>query len=435
MDTKITAIEISQILRAEYNPRVMPADELAALKKSIKAWGFVQPLLVNVRDALTDGHASNVLVAGHQRLTALEQLIAAGVKPSGVIFSEAGTFVPCMTVTLDLEQEKLLNIAMNKISGKWDDEKLASIIIELKDSPFIPASGFRDDEISRILDAQFEEPEDETDEGLPAEPRSQFGEIYELGPHRLVCGDSTDPTTYSKLLGKEQAAMIWTDPPYNVAYKTKSQTLARGGVESIKNDDMTPEQFREFIDRVFYSMIMHTKIGGSMYICSGWGSYPQFLESMLKNGFQHSGVIIWVKNTSGFGFNDYKYKHEWIAKAKKPEPKTAEGIIYGWKSGTHKFHGDNEFDVWEMPRKSTMKYLHPTEKPDWLPMRAMRNSTDRDDIVLDPFAGSGSVMAAADKCGRRAFMVELDPKFCDVIRDRWDRLVKAKAKKENESEE
>ncbi len=173
---------------------------------------------------------------------------------------------------------------------------------------------------------------------------------------------------------------------------------------------------------------MRAKIGAALYICSGWSSYPQFLESMLKNGFQHSGVIIWVKNVASMGWNDYRYKHEWIAKAKKVEPKTAEGIIYGWKSGTHKFNGEGEFDVWEMPRKAVTKYLHPTEKPDWLPMRAMRNSTDRGEIVLDPFSGSGSVMAAADKCGRRAFMIELDPRFCDVIRDRWDRLVKAKEK-------
>ena len=235
--------------------------------------------------------------------------------------------------------------------------------------------------------------------------------------------------------------MIWTDPPYNVNYKSRGEKLNDDGAGSILNDHMTPQLFKEFIDKVFYLMIMHTKIGGVMYICSGWKSYPQFLENMLKNGFQHSTVIIWVKTNMGIPWmangSDYKAKHEWIAKAKKPDPKTAESIIYGWKTGTHEFKGENnEFDVWEMPKKATAKYLHPTEKPDWLPMRAMRNSTDRNDIVLDPFSGSGSVMAAADKCGRRAYMIELDPKFCDVIRDRWDRMEKAKlkAKEKNEHE-
>jgi DNA modification methylase len=150
---------------------------------------------------------------------------------------------------------------------------------------------------------------------------------------------------------------------------------------------------------------------------------------MMKNGFYHSGVIVWIKNAGAIGFNDYKYKHEWIAKGKKPDAKTAQAIIYGWNAGTHTFFGDNEFDVWEMPRKAVNHYLHPTEKPDWLPMRAIRNSSKRGDIILDPFGGSGSVMAAAEKTGRRAFMIELDPKFCDVIRDRWERISAPKEEK------
>lgn len=240
--------------------------------------------------------------------------------------------------------------------------------------------------------------------------------MYDLGPHRLICGDSTKPETYAALLGNEKAAMIWTDPPYNVNYEGKTDQKMK-----IKNDKMSPEDFRIFIDSAFACILGVTATGGSMYICSGWSSYPQFLDSMMKNGFRHSGVIIWVKNNATFGFSDYKYKHEWIAKAKKADAKTAEAIIYGWKKGTHTFFGENEFDVWEMPRRTSNRN-HPTEKPDWLIMRALRNSSKRGDIVMDPFGGSGSLMAAAEKTGRRAFMVELDPKFCDVIRDRWERI-------------
>lgn len=175
--------------------------------------------------------------------------------------------------------------------------------------------------------------------------------------------------------------------------------------------------------------------GASFYICSGWSSYPDFREAMKRHGFHHSGVIIWAKDVPSMGHNDYRYKHEWIAKAQKgapkekPEPKKkkAGSIIYGWKEGApHQWNGAMEYDVWDMPRKAVTKYLHPTEKPDWLAMRAIRNSTKRDDIILDPFGGSGSTLAAAHKTERRAMLIELDPRFCDVIRKRWERLNKPK---------
>jgi len=428
-----THIAIKEIKRAEYNPRVMPDSEMAALKKSLEEFGFVEPVVVN-----SNKERYGVLIGGHQRTTATEQLIARGKIPAGVIQDkESGEWlIPAMFVDLDLEKEKALNLALNKIKGKWDEEKLAGIIVELKESSIIPATGFRDDEISKILDQNLENETDDDmgdGEGTEKEPRSKFGEVYELGPHRLICGDSTDPETYEKLFeGGVLADMVFTDPPYNVAYKSRGNKLKDSGRESIKNDDMSAEEFRQFIDGVFYNMFIRAKTGAGFYICSGWSSYPQFLESMLKNGFEHSGVIIWVKNVASMGWNDYRYKHEWIAKARKPDAKTAEGIIYGWKQGTHVFHGDGEFDVWEMPRKAVLHYLHPTEKPDWLAMRAIRNSTQRDAVVLDPFGGSGSTMAAAEKMGRRAFMIELDPKFCDVIRDRWERMEKSKLKNLNE---
>lgn len=420
-------IKIGELKRAEYNPRIMPDSEMASLMESLKAFGFVDPVVVNANPERKD-----VLVGGHQRTTATERLLAKGIVPAGVEKVEDGYLIPATFVHLDLEQEKALNLALNKIRGKWDEDKLTALIVELKESPIVPATGFREDEISRILDqGMTNEPEEEdgAGDGLPNEPRSKFGEIYELGPHRLICGDSTDPNTYAALLGNEQAGMVFTDPPYNVAYKSRGAKLKESDRESIKNDDMSPEDFRKFIDGAFYAMFLHTRTGGAFYICSGWSSYPQFLESMLKNGFQHSGVIIWVKNVPSMGWNDYRYKHEWIAKAKKPDAKTAEGIIYGWKQGTHSFHGEGEFDVWEMPRKAVARYLHPTEKPDWLAMRAIRNSTARGEVVLDPFGGSGSTLAACEKTGRRAFLIELDPKFCDVIRDRYERIEKQKADK------
>ena len=418
----MTKLSTRDLHRTDYNPRIMPESEMSALMSSIELNGFIEPMVVNMHK-----DRQGYIVGGHQRLTAIERLTFKGIVPKNIEpDGKGGYLIPAIIVELELLAEKQLNLGLNKIHGKFNEDMVYEMIVAMKDSPTLPSTGFTEYDTSRILDRKLPEDESEDVGEFVDEPRSKLGEIFELGPHRLICGDSTDPETYRKLLGSDRADMVFTDPPYNVNYKSRGEKLKEEGNESIKNDNMDDAHFKEFIDKAFHEIFFHSKEGASFYICSGWSSYPQFLQSMLANGFQHSGVIIWVKNVPSMGWNDYRYKHEWIARAKKPDPKTAQGIIYGWKSGTHRFHGDNEFDVWEMPRKAVSRYLHPTEKPDWLSMRALRNSTKRNDIVLDPFAGSGSTMAAAEKVGRRAFMIELDPKFCDVIRDRWERISKAK---------
>ena len=423
----MTHFKIKDLVRADYNPRIMPDKEMQSLMESIRVHGFVEPIVVN-----TSKERYGVIVGGHQRLTAVERLLAKGVEIVGIKDGE----IPAFHVKLDLEAEKQLNIGLNKIHGTFDENKLYDLIFEMKGSATLPTTGFRDDEVSRLLDRNMPEEEDEEKLVLEGEPTSKPGEIYELGEHRLICGSSTDPATYQKLFGSVRPDMIWTDPPYGVVYKSHDQSgqrkteLEKAGKESIMNDDMKPEDFKKLTDESFSAMFGIAKQGAPFYVCSGWSSYPQFLDSMLRYGFYLSGMIIWVKPANGLSFADYKQTHEWIAKAKKPDVKTASAIIYGWSKGVHSFFGENEFDVWEMPRKGVSKYLHPTEKPDWLPMRAIRNSTKRGDIILDPFAGSGSVMAAAEKTGRRAFMIELDPKFCDVIRKRYDRILKAQQNKD-----
>lgn len=434
----MTHFPIKDLKRADYNPRIMPDAEMQSLMESIQTHGFVEPIVVNVNK-----ERYGVIVGGHQRLTAVEKLLTKGIAIKGLESKKLDEktvataltgiptydiLIPAFEVDLTLEAEKQLNIGLNKIHGKFDEDKLYSLIVDMKESPTLPTTGFREDEVSRILDRGMEDDEDEGDEPSGGVPRSQFGEVYELGEHRLICGDSTNPETYAKLFGELKPDMIWTDPPYNVAYKAHSKELSDGGKESIMNDDLSPGDFKKLIDGAFAQMFKVSKQGASFYICSGWQSYPQFLHSMLVNGFYHSGMIIWVKPGGTISYADYKAQHEWIAKAKKSDNKTAQSIIYGWSKGTHTFYGTNEYDVWEMPRKATQKYVHPTEKPDWLPMRAVRNSTKRGDIVLDPFSGSGSVMSACEKTGRKAYMIEMDPKFCDVIRDRWDRIVEAKNK-------
>lgn len=394
----------AELKGADYNPRTMPPAEMAALKRSIKEMGFVENIVANKKKG-----RENIVIGGHQRLKAALEL---GMET-----------VPVFYVELDEAQEKVLNLALNRISGRWDDDKLGQIIYDLKNNDLIKASGFGEDEISKIIDSlALEDDEMNETEKEVVEAESKPGEIYELGRHRLICGDTTDPEVWQKLLDGKKADLIFTDPPYNVNYHSKHEGLMDDEKESIKNDNLTDVEFNDLINKSFRNMMDFVKNGASFYICSGWSSYPQFLKSMIENGFVHSGVIIWVKNTGSMGFNDYRYKHEWVVKAKKDtgKPKGG-GMIYGWKAGaSHKFYGGrDEFDVWEMPRKSVVNYLHPTEKPDWLAMRAMRNSSRIDAVVVDPFGGSGSTLIAAEKTGRVARLIELDPKFCDVIRKRW----------------
>lgn len=336
-------VKIKALRRTEYNPRTMPETEMRALKESIMSFGFVEPVVVNAHECDECGDRKNILIGGHQRTTAVAELIEAGKIPQGIrlgeVKGEANPLeiaeLPAIFVDFHIEQEKALNLALNKIKGKWDEEKLTAVIIELKGSPLIPATGFREDEVSRILDhGLLPDEEDGMGEGEADVPSSQFGEIYELGEHRLLCGDATDPEAYAKLLGDQKADIVFTDPPYNVAYHSRGKGLKGEGKEELKNDDLSDQEFARLIDRSFYEMMQRMKPGAAAYICSGWSSYPQFLSSLLKAGYEHSGVIIWVKNAPSMGWNDYRYKHEWIIRAKQPEGKKAGGIIYGWKKGS-----------------------------------------------------------------------------------------------------
>lgn len=432
-------IALKDIRRAEYNPRYMPEVEMLALKNSLMDFGFVEPVVVNMHECDICGDRKNVLVGGHQRTTATEQLIQMGKVPKGVDERDTIHYLPATFVDIHLEQEKALNLALNKIKGRWDDDKLAVLIRELKGSEYIPSTGFGENEISSILDRDIpmdvEEDGAGEGEGLGNAPLSAKGEVYELGPHRLICGDSTDPETYAKLMNGEKADMLWTDPPYNVAYKSTAKALVEGGKQSISNDDLDWEAFERLSDAAFYNISQHLKAGAALYVCTGWNSFDKFKKSMERVGFELHALITWVKPSATMTWGDYRPKTELIGRGKKPEAKTARGIMYAWQGGeTHNFYSQGDIDVWEMPRKNTQAYIHPTEKPDWLPMRAMRNSSRRDDIILDTFAGSGSVMAAAEKTGRRAFMIELDPKFCDEIRKRWNRIERSRQGKEEKNE-
>ncbi len=399
--------KIDELQFAEYNPRQISEHDFGKLVESIKTFGFVEPVVV------TKDHTRS---GGHMRVRAATELG----------YSE----VPAVVIDIPKYQEKALNLALNRIHGEWDEDKLAELIYELKDQPEIDLTGFEDKEISKLLDSISGEVEEEFDPEKElekiTEPTAKYGDIYLLGNHRLMCGDSTKIEDVEALMGEEKADMVWTDPPYNVNYSSTNEKLG-----NILNDHMSSDDFSRFLTDVFTNYAAIMKDGAAIYCCCGWSSYEHFKKTIMDSGIKQSGCIIWVKNNASMGWNDYRYKHEWVIKGQKKKDKKAVGIFYGWKEGTHFFRDTmDEFDVWEVDKKSNNKYVHPTEKPDWLVMRAVKNSSKAKAIVVDLFTGSGSALMACEKTGRTFYGMELDPRFIDVIIARWERYTKSKAVKQ-----
>jgi len=228
-----------------------------------------------------------------------------------------------------------------------------------------------------------------------------------------------------RLMEGKQADCVFTDPPYNVNY------TGQGKLGGIKNDNMEEEEFVEFVIAFMEVMKEYLKTGGVFYMCSGWSSYPIFAYAIKACGMKFANPIIWVKNNTTLGWNDYKYKYEMLLKGKKKtkgKKKSSTPILYGWNGGKHYFKDTRyESDVWEINRRATNTMIHPTQKPILLVNRAISNSTQRGDIVLDLFGGSGTTLISCEKINRVARLNELDPKFCDVIIDRWEQYTGEKA--------
>jgi DNA modification methylase len=404
---KTSETKISTLKLAEYNPRKISDKDLANLKKSLKRFGFVQAVVVN---------KDNTVIGGHQRIRAWKEM--------------GNDSVPVVQINITKKEEKALNLALNRISGEWDTEKLFEVINDLRVDEILDYTGFDEKEVSKILDQFLEEDEEEElgEMMAKAPAKAKRGEVYQLGNHRLMCGDSTKETDVQKLTGGKMMQMVWTDPPYNVNYESRDEEMGK-----IKNDHMSEEEFAEFIGEVFMRLYEVTMGEAVMYICTGWQSFATFTAKMKETNIHISDVIIWVKNMAGIHTLEYPHKHEQIIKGKKmPASKKKKGkaIIYGWKKGKHAFYGDrSDYDVWEVDKRETGKYVHPTEKPDWLVMKALKNSSQFRDNIIDLFGGSGSMMMACEKLGRNAYVMEMDERFVDVIIYRWEKYTKKKAKK------
>ena len=383
------------------NPRTANQKEAADLDASLQQFDLADPLVINI---------DNTVIGGNFRLSRL--------RISGR--EEVDVRVPSRT--LNAVEALALNLRLNKNGGRFDYELLSNINEEL-----LLNVGFTPTELDDIFDL---DPPEKDEEHVPEEAKeaiSKVGDIYQLGEHRLMCGDSTDPDHLKALLGETKLKMIFTDPPYNVNYEGHGEKTSN----TIKNDHLDPAAFQGFIERAFETMGEVMAEGAVYYICSGWSSYPVFHQALIKNGLYRAGVIIWSKNSPSFGWPDFRHKHEWIIVGKKKRPPIfAVSIMYGWKKGPHFFRDTrDEYDVWEIPKTAASKYVHPTEKPVWLVEKALANSSQRFDPVGDFFCGGGSTLIACERLKRKAFLMELDPIYVDVTVRRWEEYTGMAAKR------
>jgi DNA modification methylase len=375
----IQTLPVDKLVPADYNPRkdLKPGDpEYEKLKRSLSEFGYVEPVIWNQNT----GH----VVGGHQRLK--------------VLMDTGVTEVECVVVEMTEEKEKALNVALNKISGEWDKEKLSLLISDLQLVDFdVSLTGFDAVEIDKLLSSSMDAEEDgfNVDAELEKPAFSKLGDLWTLGRHRVICGDSTKPETYTVLMRGKQANLILTDPPYGIDYD-------KGSAGKIKNDKFeSDEGFYKFLHDAFSAMADSLAVDGAAYV------FHADSKGLTEDaGFKLSGCCIWAKNTFTLGRSDYQWCHE--------------PCLYGWKkSGKHNWYGDRkQSTIWNFDKPSRSE-KHPTMKPVPLLAVPMKNSTQTNGVVLDPFGGSGSTLICAEKLGREACLIELDEKFVDVIVNRY----------------
>ena len=318
-----------------------------------------------------------------------------------ILQDEGLTEVDCVVVDFDEAKEKALNVALNKISGAWDQAKLGLLISDLEASAFdVSLTGFDESEIADLLETDSNTKDDnfDVDAELKQPTFSQAGDIWHLGRHTLFCGDATEAESYQKLLGKTQVNLVLTDPPYNVDYQSKAG--------KIKNDHQTSDKFYQFLLAAFQNMNQAMADDASIYVFHADTEGLNFRRAFQDAGFYLSGCCIWKKQSLVLGRSPYQWQHE--------------PVLYGWKkTGKHEWYtGRKESTIWEFDKPKKSKE-HPTMKPIPLLAYPIMNSTMTNYTVLDPFGGSGSTLIACEQTKRTCFMMELDEKYCDVIIKRY----------------
>jgi DNA modification methylase len=370
------------------NARTHSEDQVAQIAASIVEFGFTNPILAG-----SDG----VIVAGHGRLAAAQKL---GLDTVPVVVLDH------LTPT----QRRALIIADNRIAENagWDDAMLRIELQSLQEDGFnLDITGFDPDALAEIMAGEETTVDGQTDDDavpeVPVMPISRPGDVWELGNHRLVCGDATDPASYEALMADAQADMVFTDPPYNVDYANSAKDKMRGKDRPILNDNLG-DGFYDFLLAALTPTL--ARCAGGTYIAMSSSELDTLQQAFRAAGGKWSTFIIWAKNTFTLGRADYQRQYE--------------PILYGWPEGQNRhWCGDrDQGDVWNI-KKPQKNDLHPTMKPVELVERAIRNSSRPGDTVLDPFGGSGTTLIAAERSGRHARLIELDPKYVDVIVRRW----------------
>lgn len=393
-------VPVGQINPALYNPRkdLKPDDtEYQNLEKSITNYGYIEPVVWNSQ--------TKNLVGGHQRF---KILVAQGL-----------TEIDVSVVALSLEKEKALNLALNKIRGRWDDEKLNVLISELTQIPDIDMelTGFSAPEISNILDQYESDQEDDFDVDAAVadmdQPITQKGDIVELGCHRVMCGDSALEEDVSQVMQSEKIGMVMCDYPYNCCYRKNnrpsgSRVKNRLLGEMIQNDSMPQPEYELWFKNVFCNIKKFMKPGTPFYIWNGYKQFGPMIQILIDLNCHISNVITWVKPSLSISYSDYSFQSEFC--------------LYGWVKGDspHKWFGSTrETNIWEVKRDSKNTLIHQNQKPVELISRSIKNSSVRGDIVFDGFLGSGVSVICAEQLGRRCYGMEIEPKYCDAIVRRY----------------
>lgn len=382
MDLKIEYLPLKALKPYERNARKHGKEDVEAVAACIRETGFNDPIGI--------WSDKNIIVEGHGRLLAAKKL---GMKE-----------VPCIRLDhLTDEQRKAYALAHNKTAelSSWDVDLLN---LELEDITDIDMEQFGFDLPDPLAD--MEAVDDDYEISVPEQPKAKYGEIYQLGRHRLMCGDSTVLGDVQKLVENVQMDLLITDPPYNVDYE--------GTAGKIKNDSMKDDKFREFLTDAFKNAAAVMKPGASFYIWHADSEGYNFRQACFNAGWQVRQCLIWNKNSLVLGRQDYQWKHE--------------PCLYGWKEGAgHQWHNDRKQTTvmdYDRPKKNAE---HPTMKPVPLFDYEIRNSTKEGDLVLDLFGGSGTTIMACEQDGRNAYVMELDPKYVDVIIDRYEAFTGGKA--------
>ncbi len=377
-------------MAAPYNPRKIAAHDLKALGRSMKSFGVVEPVVVNRR--------TGRIVGGHQRVRAAE--------------AEGIDALPVVTVNLDETAERQLNLALNRISGDWNEDALARVLAELQaGGADMELTGFKPGEIEKYmasLRGPFA-PEDDEAPDLPKKATTKPGDLWELGDHRVLSADSTDIASVARLLHGCKPAVLITDPPYGVAYVGKTREALK-----IWNDSMTPEQTEKLAERALAASYPHLAAGAAAYVaCPAGPLHAAFQRAFEKAGLEWHQTLIWRKDVFVLGRSDYHYQHE--------------PILYGWKPGKHYFTADRtRSTILDIPRPKASRD-HPTMKPVALWAELIGNSTTPGQVAFDPFLGSGTTVVACERLGRRAFGIEIDPRYVDVVVERWQQATGRKA--------